>query len=135
VASLTDSPCPDEIRRFKTGLPGLDNSFFAAFAKCAPGDSSLTTVTAILARRRDTLNSSHMHHERSNIALRAMAANAFRRPAFHHATPIIKACDLILSPIVTLPLTLVPALHLQVPQLQMLSSSIPIHSNRDACQT
>ena len=35
VTSLTDSPDPDEVRRFKTGLAGLDNSFFAAFARCA----------------------------------------------------------------------------------------------------
>ena len=35
VSSLTDSPDPDQILRFKTGLAGLDNSFFAAFAKCA----------------------------------------------------------------------------------------------------
>lgn len=33
VTSLTDSPDPDKIRRFKTGLAGLDNNFFAAFAK------------------------------------------------------------------------------------------------------
>ena len=33
LTSLMDSPDPDQIRRFRTGMAGLDNSFFVAFAK------------------------------------------------------------------------------------------------------
>jgi hypothetical protein len=36
MTGLTDSPDPDQIRRYRTGMAGLDNSFFAAFAKCEP---------------------------------------------------------------------------------------------------